>query len=112
MVSQSVINDVRRYLKAVSEGGIRVSFGVIFGSQARGEATEDSDIDLLVVSPVFDGKKKLDERGKLWHFAAQMEAPIEPIACGEVQWRENESSPIIEAARQQGQVVRLADEET
>jgi predicted nucleotidyltransferase len=110
MVNKSIVNDVRLYLKAVNENGIRVSFGVIFGSQARGEATEESDIDLLVVSPDFDGKRKIEDVGKLWHLSAKTEPVIEPVACGEVQWRENESSPIIEVARQQGQIVRLVEE--
>jgi predicted nucleotidyltransferase len=109
-VNKSIVNDVRHYLKTVNENGIRVSFGVIFGSHTRGEATAESDIDVMVVSPDFDGKRKLDDVGRLWHFASQTEANIEPIPCGEVQWRENESSPIIEVARQQGQIIRLAEE--
>lgn len=110
MVDKTVVNTVRHYLKSVNDSGIRVTFGVIFGSHARGEATAESDVDVMVVSPTFDGKRKLDDVGRLWHFASQFEANIEPIPCGEIQWRENESSPIIEVARQQGQIVRLADE--
>lgn len=110
MVDKTIVSGVRRYLKAVNEGGIHVSFGVIFGSQARGGATEESDIDLLVVSPVFDGKRTLDDVGELWYCAAKTNSRIEPIPCGEKQWSEDEGSPIIEVARQYGQIVSLVEE--
>jgi len=110
MVDKTIVSAVRHYLKTVDDSGIRVTFGVIFGSHARGEATGESDIDVMVVSPTFDGKRKLDDVAQLWKCAAKANEGIEPIACGEVQWRENESSPIIEVARQQGQIVRLTEE--
>lgn len=109
MVDKAIVNSVRHYLKAVNASGLRVSFGVIFGSHARGEARKESDIDVMVVSPAFDGKRKLEEVAQLWICAAKAEDNIEPIACGEVAWRENESSPIIEVARQQGQIVKLTE---
>ncbi len=31
----------------------------LFGSQATGKARKDSDVDLLLVSPVFQGKRRL-----------------------------------------------------
>ncbi len=110
MVDTAVINGVRHYLEMVNANGLKISFGVIFGSQVRGEASTESDIDLLVVSPDFDGDKDRKDIAKLWHFAAETDERIEPIACGEKQWSEDEGSPIIEVARQQGQIVRLADE--
>jgi predicted nucleotidyltransferase len=110
MVDKTVINHVRHYLKTVNETGIRVTFGVIFGSHARGEATSESDVDVMVVSPLFDGNRKIDDVAQLWKCAAKSEENIEPIACGEKQWVEDEGSPIIEIARQQGQIVKLAEE--
>ncbi|MBI5185840.1 MAG: nucleotidyltransferase domain-containing protein [Nitrospinae bacterium] len=107
MVDKTVVNCVRHYLKTVNETGIRVTFGVIFGSHARGEAAVESDVDVMVVSPEFDGERKLGDVAKLWKCAAKSEENIEPIACGEQQWTEDEGTPIIEVARQQGQIVRL-----
>jgi predicted nucleotidyltransferase len=82
--------------------GIAVSFGVIFGSQATGSADRWSDIDLLVVSPRFDGPRNRQDINLLWRIAARIDSRIEPIPCGERQWEEDQASPIVEIARREG----------
>ncbi len=48
------MEDVMRRLKAISER-LRREYGaqrvILFGSYARGDATEDSDVDILVIAP-------------------------------------------------------------
>jgi predicted nucleotidyltransferase len=108
MVDPSIVNGVRDYLTRLSEKGIRVSFGVIFGSQVSGRADKWSDVDLIVVSPQFDDDISRDSINTLWHVAARTDSRIEPIPCGERQWREDTSSAIIEIARQKGTTIRTA----
>lgn len=107
MVAGTIIESVRFYLRVVRENGIPVSFGVVYGSQARGTAREDSDIDLLVVSPHFDGKKDFDEVNKLWRLTARTDSRVEPIPVGEREWVEDDSRAIVEIARREGQVVEV-----
>lgn len=38
----------------------RVDHVILFGSQARGDAAADSDVDLVVVSPGFEGLSFID----------------------------------------------------
>ncbi len=45
---QSVVNSLKEQLLAELEGEIRSI--VLFGSVARGETTEDSDIDILIIT--------------------------------------------------------------
>ena len=108
MVDTAIVNGVRKYLDKLKDKGIAVSFGVIYGSQATGEAKTWSDIDLLVVSPQFD--KAIDRKSidKLWQVAARTDSRIEPIPCGERQWQEDTSSAIIETARNQGTTVHIS----
>ena len=86
-----------------------VRFAVVFGSQTTGHPDRWSDIDLLVVSPKFDGQRDRRDIDLLWRLAAQTDSRIEPIPCGEIQWREDTSSAIVEIARREGQIVLLEE---
>lgn len=108
MAGQPVIAAVRRYLGALEAAGILVSFAVLYGSQATGLAVEESDIDLVVVSPRFDGVTRRADFYLLWEVAARVDGRIEPVPCGERQWRSDQHTPLIQAARLTGQVVEPA----
>jgi predicted nucleotidyltransferase len=107
MVNRSVVAGVRRYLRALQDRGVVVRFGIIFGSQARGEADSASDIDLLVVSPRFDRGRKRRDVNLLWRIVAHTDSRIEPVPCGEKQWEEDDVSPIIEIARREGRRIKV-----
>ena len=84
-----------------------MSFGVVYGSYATGKATALSDIDLIVVSPLFDGVFSYDSIDRLWIVAAHTDNRIEPIPCGERQWVEDDGLPLLEIARLEGERVDL-----
>ena len=107
MVAPTVIESVRSYLRVVRKNGIPVAFGVLFGSQSRGTANENSDIDLVVVSSHFDGKKDFDEVNKLWELTVDTDTRVEPVPVGEREWKEDDSRAIVEIARQEGQIVEV-----
>ena len=107
MVNESVLNGVRKYLRALQDQGISVKFGVIFGSQLTGKSDAWSDIDLLVVSPSFNDRRSRDDINLLWRLAARTDNRIEPIPCGEREWFEDDASAIIEVARREGETVTL-----
>jgi predicted nucleotidyltransferase len=109
MVEKSVVKVVKKYLQALTEQGVPVKAGVLFGSYATGKSHKWSDIDLLVISPRFDLKKKRKDIDLLWHVAADVDNRIEPIAVGEKQFREDNSSFIIDIARREGQIIPLAE---
>ena len=109
MVTRPIIETIRFYLQAVNESGTPVSFGVLYGSQARGTAREDSDIDLIVVSPHFDGRKDFEEVNNLWRLTARTDSRLEPIPVGEHEWKDDDSRAIIEIARREGQIVEMGN---
>lgn len=51
-IDQRLINGIKLYKTAIGADKI-----VLFGSYARGDYTEDSDVDLILVSKKFEGKK-------------------------------------------------------
>jgi predicted nucleotidyltransferase len=103
MVNRDIVELLRRYARALAKHGVTVPFVVVFGSQATGRTHEWSDIDLLVVSPLFDRPRRLKDTLLLWEVAADIDSRIEPIACGERQWTDDDSSAIIEIARREGE---------
>jgi uncharacterized protein len=102
MADTTIHGIARRYLQRLASFGIAVERGVIFGSHARGEASQWSDIDLIVVSPRFDSPRTREDLNLLWRIAAREDSRIEPIPCGSKEWRENETSAIVEMARREG----------
>jgi predicted nucleotidyltransferase len=102
MVSKSVLAGVKKYIEALQKQGLVVKFGVVFGSQVTGNADVWSDIDLLIVSPHFDGLRDRKDIDMLWRIAARTDNRIEPIPCGERQWHDDDSSAIVEIARREG----------
>lgn len=54
-----VKNLIKRYVRKLNET-IRVERVIIFGSRARGDYSENSDLDLIVISPDFAGKDSLE----------------------------------------------------
>jgi len=102
MADKSTIESIRRYLTALIERGIEPAFGVLFGSQVRGNTHKWSDIDLVVVASLFDETDEYEPRATLWHVAGHIDCRIEPIACGLKQWEEDDGTPILEVARREG----------
>ena len=109
MVERSIVEAVRRYLRAVREKGLSPSFGVLFGSYVRGNADEWSDIDLLVISPRFDEMRDRKDISLLWRLTVNTDKRIEPIPVGLNQWKTDDSSAIIEIARREGEVIDLVE---
>ena len=107
MVDEGIVGVVSRYLAALRDLGIDVSFGVIFGSHATGQADQWSDIDLLVVSPRFDRPHVRKDIDTLWDATVGIDNRIEPIACGLRQWEQDDVSTIVEIARREGRQVRV-----
>ena len=110
MVDRSIVAVAKEYLRALQKQGISVRFGVVFGSWARGMAHPWSDIDLVVVSPQFDHSHSWTDVRTLWRQAARTDSRIEPIACGEKQWQEDNVSVLLDMARREGERVAAEEE--
>lgn len=104
MVEESVITTIKKYLSALSAFGINSHRAVLFGSFAQGQASKNSDIDLVVIAPEFDGAREISLIKTLWQ-ATVNDSRIEPIPCGEKEWETDQSRPILEIARREGVVI-------
>ncbi len=105
MVESKIIDTARQYIYALSSFGIHTRRLILFGSFARGDFNELSDIDFVVIAPEFDGTCELSLIEKLWQATLVADNRIEPIPCGEKEWETDQSRPILEIARKEGIVI-------
>ena len=104
-MAQSEITDiVKQYVEAVRMAGVPVSTAILFGSYAHNTAHADSDIDVFIVCPVFDEQNKASV-DLLWELRATTDARIEPVACGQKQWEDDQQTWLMQIARQEGIVI-------
>lgn len=81
MAKKTITKEIKQialqYRRTIENAGIPVEKMLVFGSYARGNAREDSDIDICVVSPKL-GKDEIAESGKLnflhWKLDNRIEA--------------------------------------
>ena len=106
MAKRIIIDTVKKYLNFLRENGLPVTGGVLYGSYARGEETPDSDIDVLVLSPLFD-KNRRTKVAKLWTLAWKVDIRIEPVPVGEKRFQTDNVSPLLEIARREGIFLRV-----
>mgnify|MGYP001590592924 CR=1 FL=1 len=103
MVDKAILIILNNYFAELGRNGILVEKGVVFGSYARGDQTKESDIDVLVVSPIFDGhSKNSDLLDTLWRVRRHADIRIEPIAVGVREFDTDDESPLIGIARREG----------
>ena len=69
---------IEKYVTILQENNISVEKLYLFGSYARGTATEDSDIDIAIVSRDFKGDRFLDRR-LVVPLRRQIDRRLEPI---------------------------------
>ncbi|MBF0416352.1 MAG: nucleotidyltransferase domain-containing protein [Magnetococcales bacterium] len=112
MAVQSVVETVKHYLDVVRQKGIPVDFAVLYGSYARGKETEWSDIDVMIVSPLFDPPRQSEDVDRIWIATLDADIRIEPVAIGSRQWQEDDTAGIIEIARREGQIIYPTDLES
>ena len=91
------------YVRSLKKHGIRVEEVILFGSYARGDARDNSDIDLAFISDDFE-KYNAVERQRLLAACRNGFAPTEVVGYSRRMLREKaSSSPLAEAVLSKGQ---------
>ncbi len=75
-VSGTIFRDIKRLIAALGEENINVERAILFGSYARGTATEWSDIDVALVSPDFSGNR-FDDNCRIMKAKLRINARLE-----------------------------------
>jgi len=73
-----VKDTIDRYLRALSRNNIPIKEAILFGSYARGNYQEWSDIDIALVSDIFEGNR-IDDKDKIRKITLSISSEIEVI---------------------------------
>ena len=106
MSQSEALEIVRAYVRILIQAGIPISRAFLYGSFARGEAHEDSDIDVMLLSDSFDNADDLCLSKPLL-YTTKVDHRIEPISIGSERYRTDDISPIIEIVRREGIEISL-----
>lgn len=101
MVKRTIAKKLLTYAKAIQKEGIPVNAMILFGSQVKGHAGSDSDIDVCVVSEKF-GADPIEEGCFLQRLAHRIDLRIEPLPISLHDYRHNKILPILHAIRKNG----------
>lgn len=82
MVSQQQIDQAVRMLAEA----VRPAKIILFGSYARGDALQDSDVDFLVVEPAVPNRRS--EMARLRNILRPLRIPVDVIVASEAELRE------------------------
>lgn len=74
----SAIKLIKRYIRELKNNNIPIQKAFIFGSHAKGNPKEESDIDIALVSVAFTGDR-FEDRRKIVPFRRKIDSRIEPI---------------------------------
>ena len=74
---ENIIAVTRSFRSLLESDNIQIDSMIVFGSQAKGKARPDSDIDVCVVSPTF-GRDDIAEMQMLFKKARRIDSRIEP----------------------------------
>jgi predicted nucleotidyltransferase len=104
MVETAIIeNSVNRLLEYLNAEKLPVSKLVLFGSYAKGNFSDDSDIDFIVVSKTFRDMNFIERIDKTMYIDSKMIKeflkPFDILYYSDIEWDNSSSIPINEAKK-------------
>ena len=99
MAKIEVIEILRTYLNLLRTEGISVDKAFLYGSYLSNTATNESDIDLMIVT---DNANDDYLAGKIWNLTKKVNSKIEPFLVGTNRFYSNDNSPLIDLVKRTG----------
>jgi len=99
MAQSEVIEILKKYILLLKSEGIVVDKAFLFGSYLLNTASEESDIDLMIVT-----ENEYDDylAGKVWALTNKINTKIEPFLIGRNKFNSVENSPLVQMIKSKG----------
>lgn len=98
MAKREIVDTLKRYILVLQSEGISIDKAYLYGSHLSSTATDDSDIDVLIVTESEDDYLT----GKIWSLTRKVNAKIEPYLVEKARFTNNEDSPLIDLVKRTG----------
>jgi predicted nucleotidyltransferase len=99
MAKKEIIEVLREYISLLRSEGISVDKAFLYGSHLSNSASEDSDIDLLIVT---ENAEDDYLTGKIWSLTNKVSSKIEPYIVNRSRFYSENHSPLIDIVRTDG----------
>jgi predicted nucleotidyltransferase len=98
MAKREIVEILKKYIFVLRSEGITIDKAYLYGSYLSNTATDNSDIDIMIVTENEDDYLT----GKIWSLTRKVNSKIEPYLVGKVRFNNNEDSPLIDLVKRTG----------
>ena len=98
MAKREIVETLKKYIFILRSEGIDVDKAFLYGSYLSNTATDDSDIDVMIVTDSEDDYLT----GKIWSLTRKVNSKIEPYLVEKSRFTNNVDSPLIDMVKRTG----------
>ncbi len=98
MAKREIIEILKKYIFVLRSEGITIDKAYLYGSYLSNTATDESDIDIMIVTENEDDYLT----GKIWSLTRKVNTKIEPYLVGKKRFTDNTDSPLIDLVKRTG----------
>ena len=99
MAKNEVIEILKSYIYVLRSEGISVDKAFLYGSYLSNTATNESDIDLMIVT---ENDKDDYLVGKIWNLTKKVNSKIEPFLVNTNRFNGEDNSPLVDLIKRTG----------
>ncbi|GAB1450007.1 hypothetical protein MASR2M47_00630 [Draconibacterium sp.] len=98
MDKREIIDILKKYINILRSEGITINKAYLYGSYLSNTASDDSDIDIMLVTDNEDDYLT----GRIWSLTRKVNSKIEPYLVGKGRFNDNVNSPLIDLVKRTG----------
>ncbi|WP_052345547.1 nucleotidyltransferase family protein [Alkaliflexus imshenetskii] len=98
MAKREIVDLLKKYILVLRSEGITVDKAYLYGSYLSNTATDESDIDVMIVTENEDDYVT----GKVWSLTRKVSSKIEPYLVGKGRFVNDNDSPLIDLVKRTG----------
>jgi len=91
MAKKEIVEILKKYIFILRSEGINIDKAYLYGSYLSNTATDESDIDIMIVTENEDDNLT----GKIWSLTRKVNSKIEPYLVGKRRFINNEDSILL-----------------